>query len=232
MSYVPPNPPPPVPNKCKKSLGIGRASDGSQKLSNSPAVSLNNGQLSLAMDIMSVAAVGGGGWELALNYLSGMGINSVAGVGVNFTQNPVLTMSGTTAQITGAEDIVQSFSQSSQSGTTTYYSSDVPQNVTGATLVRLNTGAANEMFTLTDSDGTVATYSGLNGSVLVPGRLLSTTDRYGNTQSFAWVMTGGVAQLASATDGYGRTASYSYYGSEYQYKLQQVTDYLGQARFT
>ena len=215
------------PNMCERSLGAGLAKSAAAISHNSPGVALNNGQLTLDFPLLSLAALGGGSWEFGLSYLSGMGVKSLAGLGFNFTQNPVLTLQGTSVQITTTDSVIQAFSQTSISNATTYYSSNVPLNVTGATLVRTNTGTVNEVFTLTDGLGTVATYYGVNPLIATPGQLKSNTDRYGNAQTFSWVMTGGVAQLISVVDGYGRTVSYSYYGSEFNYQLQQITDYLG-----
>ncbi len=232
MSKPPIPPPPPKKKKCKAQLAMGDAADGSTTLLASPGVNANNGQVSLDFPLLSVAALGGGAWEFGLNYISGMDVSSSAGLGFSFTQNPVLSVNGTIVTITAPQGFVQSFAQTSVSGSTVYYSSNVPLNVTGATLVRTNTGSADEVFTLTTGDGTAATYSGVNSLIAVPGRLVQNVDRYGNTQTFNWVMTGGVAQLTAATDGFGRTVTYAYYGSEFGYKLQQVTDYLGrQANF-
>ena len=227
MSRPPIPPPPPKKKKCKAQLAMGDAADGSTTLLASPGVNANNGQISLDFPLLSVAALGGGAWEFSLNYISGMDISNVAGLGFSFTQNPVLSVNGTIVTITAPQGFVQSFTQTLVSGSTVYYSSNVPLNVTGATLVRTNTGAANEVFTLTTGDGTAATYSGVNPLITVPGRLIQNVDRYGNTQTFNWVMTGGVAQLTGAVDGYGRAVTYSYYGSEYNYALMQITDYLG-----
>ncbi len=176
------------------------------------------------MNLLQVAALGQGAWGLSLAYLPGN--DSVVGIGFNFSQGALLTATSGGVQITSATGAVEMFTAL---GSGQYSSAG---NNTVATLVRHNIGLATETFTLTDGSGTVATYSGINSLIPVPGRLTALADRYGNAQSFTWVLTAGVAQLTAATDGFGRTTTYAYYGSEFNYNLQQVTDYLGrQANF-
>ena len=226
MSYKS-NTPPPT-KSCPNTGTAGTtARSATRESPNSPAVGLNNGQLSFDIPLMSVAALGAGSWDFSVNYLSGMGVNSLVGLGFNFTQNPVLTLSGTTVNLTTTETVVQSFSQTTTSGSTTYYSSQVALNISGATLVRYNTGLATEYFVLSNADGSTARFYGINSLISTPGQMTSLTDRYGNSQTLTWINTGGAAQLTSVTDSYGRKVNYSYYGPQYNYALQQITDYQG-----
>jgi YD repeat-containing protein len=216
----------PVPGVTARPLGTGASRPIPTLAAGMPGVSLGNGQLTFTIDLMALAALGQSAWSLDLNYLSGAGLDSLLGIGFNFTQGSVLSAVPGGVQIVSGANSLESFTAL---GSGQYSSAG---NNTSSTLVRHNIGLVTETFTLTSGDGTVATYSGINSLVAVPGRLVASADRYGNTQSFTWATAGGVAQLTSVTDGYGRTVKYSYYGSEYRYKLQQATDYLGrQANF-
>ncbi len=216
----------PVVGVTARPLGTGASRPIPTLAAGMPGVSLGNGQLTFTIDLMSLAALGQGAWSLDLNYLSGAGLDSLLGIGFNFTQGSVLSTVPGGVQIVSGANSLESFTAL---GSGQYSSAS---NNTSSTLVRHSIGLVTETFTLTSGDGTVATYSGINSLVAVPGRLLASADRYGNTQSFTWATAGGVAQLTSVTDSYGRTVRYSYYGSEYRYKLQQATDYLGrQANF-
>ncbi len=216
----------PAPGAAARPLGSGASRPTPTLAAGMPGVSLGNGQLTFTIDLMALAALGEGAWSLDLNYLSGAGLDSVLGIGFNFTQGPVLSAIPGGVQIVSGANSLETFAAL---GSGQYSSAG---NNTASTLVRNNIGLITETFTLTSGAGTVATYSGINSLIAVPGRLVASADRYGNTQTFAWAMAGAAAQLTSATDSYGRTVAYSYFGPEYQYKLQQVTDYLGrQANF-
>jgi hypothetical protein len=58
------------------------------------AVSLNNGQHSIDLQLLRVAALGKGSFEFGLRRLSSLGASSVAGKSFNFTQNARLTQTG------------------------------------------------------------------------------------------------------------------------------------------
>ena len=100
-------------------------------------------------------------------------------------------------------------------------------NSTQATLVEINAGTANDTFILTSNAGTVTEFFGFYSSITTPGRMKSTTDRYGNIQTLTWTSTAGVPQLTSVTDAYGRTITYSYYNATYGYKCAGIIDFLG-----
>jgi RHS repeat-associated protein len=100
-------------------------------------------------------------------------------------------------------------------------------NNTRADLFRTNTGTPTETFTLRASNGTVTTFYGFYTSIGPQGCLNTITDRFGNTQTFAWQTLGGLNRLATVTDSFGRAVNYSYYGSENGYLLSQITDFLG-----
>ena len=200
------------------------------------AVSLNNGQHSIDLRLLRVAALGKGSFEFGLRRLSGLGASSVAGKSFNFTQNARLTQSGadptsSAIELTTVDSVVQTFTVASHTPSTVNYSSQssTPANITGATLARYNLGTENEYFTMTAGDGTVATYSGINSNIATPGQITGFTDRNGNSQALSWTNTNGVVQLTGVTDSYGRTVQYSYYGSQYNYALQQITDYQGRS---
>ncbi len=176
------------------------------------------------MNLLQIAALGQGTWGLSLAYLPGN--DSVVGIGFNFSQGALLTASSGGVQITSATGANEMFNSL---GSGQYSSAN---NNTAAMLVRHNIGLATETFTLTDAGVASASCTGINSLIAVAGPLTGLVDRYGNRQTFTWTLNGGVAQLTVATDGFGRTVTYAYYGSEFGYKLQQVTDYLGrQANF-
>ena len=52
-------------------------------------------------------------------------------------------------------------------------------------------------------------------------------DRNGNQAAFTWTALGGYARQASFTDSYGRTVTYSYFGSEQDYQLKEIQDFIG-----
>jgi RHS repeat-associated protein len=200
----------------------GNSRDGQQTIHQSPGVVMSSGQLKLDMSLMTVKALGIGSWGFGLHYLSNAGIDTAVGIGFNFTQNTVLTQLGDgSIRLLSCQNVSETFTPLLGGGYSSF------NNNTAATLTRSNIGASNEFFTLTSRDGTVTIYSGINSLIPVPGQVLSVTDRYGNTQSWSWIITGGVAQMASATDSYGRTATYSYFGSEFGFRLSQIQDYQG-----
>ncbi len=188
----------------------------------SPGVLLSSGQLMITLPLLRVSALGDGAWNFGINYLSGQNPDSLVGIGFNYTQGSVLSQrTDGSIQIATCDNTIEIFTLLLGGGYSSF------NNNTSSTLVKLYAGTANEVFTLTARDGKVITFSGINSLVPVPGRILSITDRYGNTQIRSWIMTGGMAQLQSVTDSYGRTATYSYYGSEFGYRISQVQDYQG-----
>jgi RHS repeat-associated protein len=200
--------------------------------SSNNSVALGSGQFSFKLPLLSLAAVGQGDWRFDLDYLSGNGVDDIVGMGFNYTQNTALQeKSGGTISAISGNNVHTNFVSSNphvssgHHGSSRHYSSK--HNNASATLMRHNMGTTEEHFALSLWDGSKAQLFGINSSISTPGRIQSWTDRYGNSQSFTWTSTSGVAQLSSVTDSYGRTATYTYWGSEYNYKLKQLTDFMG-----
>jgi RHS repeat-associated protein len=194
---------------------------------------LNSGQFHWQMPLISLAAVGQGGWNFDLDYLSGNGVDDILGMGFNYTQNfAAKPISGGNVSVVTGNNVFEHFTavDTGGSGTRGHHSTkhfSSKSNRSQAKLVNHNAGTPSSNFMLTRNDGSKSQLFGLESSISTPGRIQSWTDRYGNSQTFTWTNTSGVAQLSSVTDSYGRTATYTYWGSEYNYKLKQITDYMG-----
>jgi hypothetical protein len=186
------------------------------------SVIIRSGQFTWGLPLLSVPAIGAGGWGLALNYLPGNAIDGILGKNFNYTQNVhLIAGSGTDVELVTGENTRETFTSL---GGGAYSSAG---NNTGATLRSTGGGTLAETFTLTTADGTVTAFNGLFAGIAAPGRITSIVDRYGSGQTFAWATVGGVVQLSSVTDAYGRTVTYRYHGSEAGYRLREVEDFLG-----
>lgn len=183
---------------------------------------LATGEFIFSLDLLSAPAIGGGSWRFSLQYLSNNGVSDIVGLYWNYSQNYQLVQlpNGDIVLMT-PDNLQETFIYNGNGQWLSGY------NSTQATLVEINAGSANDTFILTSNAGTVTEFYGFYSSITTPGRMKSTTDRYGNSQTLAWTATGGVVQLASVTDAYGRTITYSYYNATYGYKCSGITDFLG-----
>jgi|GEM_PF-5678387 len=186
------------------------------------SVMLATGEFIFSLNLLSTPAVGGGSWQFSLRYLSNNGVNDIVGLYWNYNQNYQLVQlpSGDIVLMT-PDNLQETFISNGSGQWLSGY------NSTQATLVEINAGTANDTFILTSNAGTVTEFFGFYSSLTTPGRMKSTTDRYGNSQTLTWTATGSVVQLTSVTDAYGRTITYSYYNATYGYKCSGITDFLG-----
>ena len=186
------------------------------------SVMLATGEFIFSLDLLSTPAIGAGSWKFSLQYLSNNGVDDIVGLYWNYSQDYQLSQlpNGDIVLMT-PDNLQETFIYNGNGQWMSGY------NNTQATLVEINAGTANDTFILTSNAGTVTEFFGFYSSITTPGRMKSTTDRYGNSQSFIWTVTAGVVQLTSVTDAYGRTINYAYYGSTGGYLLSQITDFLG-----
>lgn len=182
---------------------------------------LYSGQFKFQKTLASISSIGAG-WALDLNYLAGNGNDGILGKGFNYPQNIHLEKlpGGNVQLVTG----YQTRSDFNKTGPNTY--EPTADNNTRAVLTRTGSGT-NDEFTLTNSTGTVTQFYGFDPAVNTPGRVKSITDRHGNEQSYVWTRVGSQDQVETVTDSYGRTVTYSYYGSEQNYRLREIEDFLG-----
>ncbi len=218
-----PTPKPSSKSPCgKKHKPIASGSAAATSTGESNSVVLATGQFNFALPVISAAALGAGSWEFALEYLANNGVADFAGVGWSHSQGYqlILLAGGDIALIT-PENTVEMFITNGAGQWLSGY------NNTQATLVEINAGTTNDTFILTSDAGVVTEFFGFYTGIATPGRMKSTTDRFGSGQTLVWATVAGVLQLASVTDSYGRTVNYSYYGSTGNYLLSQITDFMG-----
>lgn len=186
------------------------------------SVLLSSGQFVWSLPLLSIPALGAGGWGFQLNYLPRNDIDGIIGRNFNFTQNlQLIDLGGGDVQLSTGENTRETFVSA---GGGAYTSTG---NNTAAVLRRTGAGTSADEFTLTASFGSVTTFFGFHASIAAPGRIKSTADRYGNGQTYTWANTAGMAQLLSVTDAYARTVTYRYYGSEAGNRLREIEDFLG-----
>ncbi len=195
---------------------------GTTSTSQSNSVMLATGEFIFSLDLLSAPAIGGGSWQLSLQYLSSNGVDDIVGMFWNYSQNyQLIQLPNGDIVLTTPENLQETFISNGNGQWLSGY------NSTQATLVEINAGTANDTFILTSNAGTVTEFFGFYSSITTPGRMKSTTDRYGNSQTLTWTSTAGVPQLTSVADAYGRTTTYSYYNATYGYKCSGLTDFLG-----
>jgi RHS repeat-associated protein len=160
-------------------------------------------------------------WAFNLKYLSNSQSSGLLGPGFNYSPNLHLE------EVVGGIDLwTGEFTNERFEEVAPGVYAPAADNNSQATLRIMGSGSA-ERFVLTSNKGVVTIFYGFDGAIDTPGRVESITDRFGNHQSYDWIRTGTVDQLASVTDAYGRTVEYRYYGSEQGYLLREIEDFLG-----
>lgn len=227
------------PDPCKRccpekdGLYCGPASPASDY-----SVELATGRFVFQKELLSLAALGSGGWNFGLNYKSNFDIDGI--LGKNFAYPQFMHLEQLAYEPDPVENhsiqlVTNQLSRAIFNPDAPYYSSVVTYsspsgNNTGGVLIY---DTLNGFFTLTSSDGTVTTFFGFYDDYYpilwpAPGHVKSIVDRYGNGQYFTWGLAGnGVPQLLSVTDSYGRAIRYSYYGADGDYRLRQLVDFQG-----
>ncbi len=217
-----PNPGPCTGSCCGSSSPVSSFPLGTTSTSQSNSVMLATGEFIFSLDLLSAPAIGGGSWQLSLQYLSNNGVDDLVGLYWNYSQNYQLSqLPNGDIVLTTPDNLQETFIYNGNGQWLSGY------NSTQATLVEINAGTANDTFILTSNAGTVTEFFGFYSSITTPGRMKSTTDRYGNSQTLTWTSTAAVPQLTSVADAYGRTTTYSYYNATYGYKCSGLTDFLG-----
>lgn len=197
------------------------AGDASRSTGSSTVIS--SGQFRLQIPLLSAGAFRVGAWQFGIEYLRHNGIDGVLGPNVNFTQNLHIENEDGDIVLVTADNLRERF-EWNENSQNPQYSSEL--NNTAAVLTPSAPPPQDE-FTLTSSRGIVTKFHGFGVAITTPGRIKSSTDRYGNTQVFVWTRNGTVDQLLEVTDGYGRKITYRYFGSEQGHRLREIEDFLG-----
>lgn len=196
-----------------------KSAEGETTTANS--VGLRTGLFSFDKSLVSMGAPGAGGWSFDISYRSSYGIKGLLGKNFNYTQHDTLT------RYTSGDVVLETSDNSSE--LFVYNPADGTYGGVNNSAARLTSygSGANETYRILTSDGGYADFYGFNDSIAAPGKIKSLVDRNGNGQTFEWTNTGGQDQLVSIVDTYGREIMYSYYGSEKNYRLKEIEDYIG-----
>ncbi|WP_093281801.1 RHS repeat-associated core domain-containing protein [Verrucomicrobium sp. GAS474] len=193
----------------------------------SNSVELATGRFVFEQELLSLSGVGSGSWSFGLNYKSNYAIDSILGKNFAYPQYLHLERLSTVEGLTNMQLVTNQLTRAIfiDNGDGTY--SSPAGNNTGGVLTY-----ADEVFTLTASDGSVTKFMGLYYGT--EGCPFSMVDRYGNSQTLSWSffydLSGHyVPQLLSVTDAYERVITYTYHdsGTPGAGRLKQITDFLG-----